>query len=93
MISLNNHIIFNSKMYVITVEDNETQTQTIIDVVETYEILVKYMELFVERNPEFKKELDTIPQNPQLGYTVPILKSNVYYVCIQRYEFTTEPNW
>lgn len=78
-------------MFVIKYFDSKKESEFIYDVVENYDILVDYFKKLMERNPSLKM-IQPIPQNPQIGYLIPILFSDNIEYYIERYEFVKEPS-
>lgn len=78
-------------MFVIKYFDSDKESEFIYDVVENYDILVSYFKKLMEINPSLKM-IKHIPQNPQIGYLIPILQCGNIEYCIERHEFVTEPS-
>jgi hypothetical protein len=79
-------------MFVVKYFNSKTEDEYICDVVENYENLVMYFNTFMKSNPSFKM-VQTIPKNPHIGNTIPILHNGAgveYY--IEHYEFVTAPS-
>ena len=78
-------------MYVVTQIYKEDEFTVIFDVVESYEVLVNYVKILMERDETLVKEHDVLPITPQIGYQTSIASNDKYWILFERHEYATEP--
>lgn len=78
-------------MYVILQIYKEDEYTVVLDVVESYEILVNYVKILMERDATLVKENETLPIRPQEGYQIPIASNDKYWILFERHEYATVP--
>ena len=79
-------VVINIIMYVILNYNIPGEYSEIEGIVETYDILVSYMNALVAKNPTLKW-CQAIPRNSGIGYKVPILFNETDEYLIARHEF------
>jgi hypothetical protein len=77
-------------MYILFNYNYQDELEQVEAVVETYAILVGYLNAMTENNPALKW-IQRVPENSRIGSKVPILHSNTNEFWIQRHEFAMLP--
>jgi hypothetical protein len=77
-------------MYIIYRYDKRNSTELLWDVVETRDDLIHYFNKFIELDTSLKY-IQSIPHNPRIAHSIPILENNKYEYIISLYNYVKEP--
>lgn len=79
-------------MFIIIRCSLEDMFEHVMDVVETHEDLISYVEKLYSLDPTLTKIQD-IPYSETHGYTIPFAKTDTHDLSFQYFNFVKEPSW